>query len=149
MCFFLLITTIALEPLITLRGCLSLFHSTLHVLDKLSQLSIFIVLLLECHRNIAVLLLHLGYHGISLLELFLNYFELLRICKGILGPNHFLKLMSESCTFLHIELDFDLNLLLACASYVSLEPLNFVTSPLVLVLEVFHFALQIDDKVSV
>ena len=73
----------------------------------------------------------------------------MRICEGILGSNYFLKLMSESGTFLHIELDFDFNLLLACASNVSLEPLDFVASPLVLVLEVFHLALQIDDKVSV
>lgn len=57
--------------------------------------------------------------------------------------------MPESGTFLHIELDFNFNLLLARASNVSLEPLDLVASPLVLVLEIFHFALQIYDKMSV
>ena len=90
-------------------------------------------------------MLHLGYHLVSLLELLLDDFEFLWVSKCVLGANNFLKLVSKSSTLLHIEFHLNFNLLLSRAANVSLEGLNLVTSPLVLVLEVLDFALQVDD----
>lgn len=57
--------------------------------------------------------------------------------------------MPEPGAFLHVEFDFDFNLLLARTSYVSFKLLDFITSSLVFILEVFDFAFQIDYKMSV
>lgn len=82
-------------------------------MDKLSQLPILIVFLAQALLQLCILLLHLCDHGIALLELLLDYLELLGVSKGVLRPNHFFKLMAQAHTLLHVELDLNLELLLA------------------------------------
>ena len=57
--------------------------------------------------------------------------------------------MSQTGTLLHVEFYLNFHFLLSCASDVSLESFHLVTTPLVLVLQVLHFALQIYHEVSV
>ena len=82
-------------------------------MDKLSQLPILIVFLAQALLQLRILLLHLCNHGIALLELLLDNLELLRVGKSILRPNHFFKLMAQAHALFHVELDLNLELLLA------------------------------------
>ena len=132
--FFLFIAAVALEPLIALRVRLGLLHSPFHVLDELCQLPIFIVFLLEGDRNVTVLLLHLGDHGVPLLELLLNYFEFLWVRERVLRSDHLFKLKSQAGALLHVKFHLNFHFLLASAPDVSLEGFNLVTAPLVLIL---------------
>ena len=147
--FLLFVATVAFKPLIALRVCLGLFHASFHILDKLCQLPIFVVFLLERDRNVTVLLLHLSDHSIPLLEFLLDYFEFLWVCKRILGTNDFFKLMSHASALFHVKFHLNFHFLLSCASDVSFESLNLVTAPLILVLQVFNLSLQIDYEVRV
>ena len=112
-------------------------------------MTVFIVFFLKCDRNIAVLVLHLSNHSVSLLELFFDYFKLLWIGKSVLRPDDFFQLVSQSGTFLHVDFDLNFNLLLPCTTNVPLECLDLINTPGVLVLRFLHLALQIDHEVSI
>ena len=103
-----------------------LFHPSLHVLDQLGQLPIFIILFLQSALKLIILLLHLRNQGIALLKLFLDDFELLRISKGILRSNDLLELVSQTHALFTIMFEFNLKLLLACAANVALQIINLV-----------------------
>ena len=85
--------------------------------------------------------LHLADNSISLLEFLFDYLELLRVCKGILRADDFLELVAQTGTFLHIELDFNLNFLLASAAYVTFQCLDFVQTALVFALSLLDLSL--------
>ena len=93
--------------------------------------------------------LHLANYSISLLEFLFDYLELLRVSESILRADDFLELVAQTGTFLHIELDFNLDFLLASAAYVTLQCLDFVQSALVFALGLLDLSLQINDQVSV
>ena len=93
--------------------------------------------------------MHLANYSISLLEFLFDYLELLRVSEGILRADDFLELVAQTGTFLHIELDLNLNFLLASAAYITLQCFDFVQSALILALGLLDLSLQINDQVSV
>ena len=94
MCLSFLVFDVLFKAHVALRSGLSLLHATLHVLDELGQLPIFLVFFVEGGRDVGVLSLHLTDDSVTLLELLLNNLELLWVSKGVLGSNDFLKLMA-------------------------------------------------------
>lgn len=90
---------------------LGFLHPSLHLLHELGQLSVLLVLLVECLRNLSVLRLHLANHHVSLLELLLNDLQLSRISESILALDYFLELVSEASAFINVELVLDLHLI--------------------------------------
>lgn len=79
-----------LRFIIRFASSLGSFHSSLHVLDQLSQLPILFVLFGKGLCDISVLVLHLADDYIALLELFLDDLQLLWVSKRVLTLNHFL-----------------------------------------------------------
>ena len=57
--------------------------------------------------------------------------------------------MSQASALFHVQFHLNFHFLLSCASDVSLESLNLVTAPLILILQVFNLSLQIDYEVRV
>jgi len=117
-------------------------------LHQLGQLAVLVVLLLQGLLQITVLLLHLTDHGITLLEFFFDYFQLLRVREGIFGSDDLFQLVSQSNTFLHVKFDLNFDLLLACAADVPLKSLDFFETLLTLSLQVTDLAFQIYHEVS-
>ena len=143
-----LVLDLLLELDVCLAVCLSFLHSTFHLLDKLSKLSILLVLLQESLIDLSVLSLHLTNHSISLLKLLFNDFKLLRVSKGVLAFDNFFKLMPEPCTFLHIQFDFDFNFRESCAADISFKGIPLLVATLFLSLELLNFTFQIYYQVS-
>jgi hypothetical protein len=96
---------------IQLACSLSSLHTTLHVLDKLSQLPILFVLLGEGLCNVSILVLHLTDDYITLLELLLDDLKLLGVSKRVLTLDHLFELVAKTGTFIHVQFDFDFQLL--------------------------------------
>ena len=88
-----LVLDLFLELGICLAVCLCFLHSTFHLLDKLSKLSVLFVLLQESLIDLTVFSLHLTNHSISLLEFFFNDFKLLRVSEGVFAFDNFFELM--------------------------------------------------------
>ena len=57
--------------------------------------------------------------------------------------------MPQASALFHVQFHLNFHFLLSRASDISLESLNLVTAPLVLILQVLHFSLQIDYEMSV
>lgn len=149
MSFTLFIFHIAFEALVAFRGSLSFLHTPLHVLYKFGQLTVFFIFFLEGDRHFLIFGLHLANHCISLLEFLFNYLKLLRVSEGILRADNLFELVAQAGTFFHVELDFNLNFLLASTAYITLQCLYFIKTTLVFVLSFLNFSLQIYDQVGV
>lgn len=108
------------EFLTFLFGGYCLFHTSLHLLNELSQLSVFFIFLAHLLWNIGVLVLHLADDDVALLEFLLDDFELLWVSEGILAFNNLFKLMPKAGTFVNVHFVFYLKLLQLRASDVAL-----------------------------
>lgn len=131
MTLLLLVSELFLESHISLGGCLSFFHSSFHILYEFGKLAVLFVFLLETDRYFLVFYLHLSDHGITLLEFLFYNLELLRVSKCIFRADDFLELVAQTSALFHVKLDFDFDLLLACASDVALETFDLIDSLLI------------------
>ena len=98
----LLIFYILFEFDIQLAASLSLFHAAFHLLDKLSQLPIFFVFLLQLASDLPVFSLHLIDHDVTLLELVLNNLQLLWVSERVFAFDNFFQLVTKTSTLFHI-----------------------------------------------
>ena len=111
-------SVIALDLLVALIVGLRLLVLVLQLLCNLCKLQSFLALLNELLLQLLVLDLHLLDDRITLLELFLDNFQLLRVGESVLGLDDFFKLLAQAGTLLNVELDLHLDLLLASRPYV-------------------------------
>ena len=111
-------SVIALNLLVALIVGLRLLVLVLQLLRYLGKLQSFLALLNQLLLQLLVLNLHLLDDRISLLELFLDDFQLLRVGESVLGLDDFFKLLAQAGTLLNVELDLYLDLLLASRPYV-------------------------------
>jgi len=121
-----------------LASWLCLLHSAFHFLDELRQLSVFFVFDFDCLFVGFLFLAKTGDYLVSLLELLLDYFQLLGVGKGVFWFYHFLKLLSESNTLVHVELDLDFSLMSFGVPDISFQKFNFV-------LPLSHFGLKLSN----
>lgn len=57
--------------------------------------------------------------------------------------------MAKTSALFHVKLDFDFDLLLACASNIALETFNLIESLLIVYLYILDLAFEIDYKMGI
>ena len=125
---------------------LRLFHSSLHFLHQLSQLSIFIILDLDCFVELTLFLVHSCDHLISLLEFLLNNFQLLWVSKGILRFDDLFKLGTKSNALVHVKFYLDFSLMSLCVLYIPFKQLYFFLPLADFSLKFSDFAFQVSSE---
>mmetsp|Transcript_35475 Transcript_35475/g.43416 ORF Transcript_35475/g.43416 Transcript_35475/m.43416 type:complete len:98 (+) Transcript_35475:2777-3070(+) len=80
---FLFVAHFFFKPCVSFGGCLGFLHSTLHILHQFGQLAVFIIFFLESLLKLPALLLHLGDHGVALLEFLFDNLQLLWISESV------------------------------------------------------------------
>ena len=103
----------ALDLLITLAICQSLLKFGVHPLGHFLELLAFLALHDQLLLQLLILHLHRLDDLVSLLELFFDDFQLLRVGKGVFALYDFFELLAQPGTLLDVHLDLDLYLLLA------------------------------------
>lgn len=124
---------------------MNLLDPPVHVLNHVDQLAVFLIFVLDKLLELAVVLLEFFNQLIALLELLLDCFELDRVSKGVFRPHNVLKLLSEAGALLDIHLYLRLDLLQLCAANILFQSLDLIHLLLVIDVEIFNLALQIDD----
>ena len=106
--------------------CLCFTHSSLQLLSKLSQLPIVLIFFRHLLDQILVFILQLLDDNIALLELLLNYFQLLWVSEGIFGLDYLFEVRAKTNALIHIHFDFDFCLVSPCVFNIPFQKFNLI-----------------------
>ena len=136
----------ALDLLITLAICQSLLKLGIHPLSHFLELMAFLALHDQLLLQLLILHLHRLDDLVSLLKLFFNDFQLLRVGKSVFALDDFFKLLAQPGTLFDVHLDLDLDFLLARRANVLAKRLYFFVASGALKVNISDFALQIHHQ---
>ena len=93
-------------------------------------------------------MLKLSDEAVPFLELLLDGLELDRVGESVLRLHDLLKLLAQASALIDVDFDLHFDLLKLCAADVLPQRLDLFVLLLALLVQVPHFALQVDHKVG-